>query len=237
MATLLQLLPELFQANLARVQEEISRLATGPQLPTVVVVSKYLTAQDTSRLLAEGVQPLGESRAQDLVAKTDPGRDRECWHFIGHLQRNKVPAVASRISLLHSLDSERLAHALNTWLENHASQPLKCLVQVNVSGEKSKGGLPAFAVADTLPRWQELFPHLRIAGLMTMAPAGDAEAARPLFRSLRELHDRVRAAMPSTSRQGFCELSMGMSNDYRIAIQEGATLLRIGRSLFEPRTR
>jgi len=221
-----------FRVRHDAVRERIAELAEGRPAPTIVVVSKYLSPADCRELRAEGFGPLGENRAQDLVHKVGPGEDRAGWHFIGHLQRNKVHDVLPRIGRLHSLDSERLARHIDAWIDESGSPPLPCLVQVNISGEGTKGGLSRFEASERVPAWIESFGGLGIDGLMTMAPEGDPELAGRVFRSLRELRDEIRAGLPPDTAERFCELSMGMSEDWEFAVREGATLLRLGRLLY-----
>ena len=158
-------------------------------------------------LRAAGVKVVGENRAQDLQAKHAGYADAFRWHFIGHLQSNKVKVVNEICELVHSLDSESVARRLR----------VPALVEVNLAGEASKSGIDP----DELPRLLELYPDVR--GLMTMPPAtSDPESSRPYFRRLAEL---ARA-------HGLAELSMGTSQDYRIAAEEGATLIRVGSVLY-----
>lgn len=218
------------RGHLARVREEIA-----PAAPQIVLVSKYLSPEDARRLVAEDLGPLGENRADDLCSKADerePGTGSGNWHFIGHLQRNKASRVIPRVSLLHSLESRRLAATIER-IAVGRGVPVACLVQVNTSGEEAKGGLePAVADAEIV-EWSRDFPHVHLHGLMTMAPLAPAESCRPVFRRLRELRDRVRDALDPDAAERFSELSMGMSNDYVVAAEEGATILRLGRCLLQ----
>jgi pyridoxal phosphate enzyme (YggS family) len=221
-----------FRARLAAVQARVGELAQGRAPPRIVVVTKTLSPADCRALRDAGIGPLAENRAQDLVRKVEPGADREGWHFIGHVQRNKVDLVIPRIGVLHSLDSERLARSVDDFVEGHLAAPFPALVQVNISGERSKGGLAPGESRERIPEWIEELRSLRIIGLMTMAPEGDPSAARSVFRGLRELRDEIRAALPDRSAERFEELSMGMSDDHEVATEEGATLLRLGRILY-----
>lgn len=225
---------ERVRSNLARIRGELAAVLRpdGGPLPTIVVVTKYLSASDTGRLRAAGIGPLGENRAGELAGKVELGADRAGWHFIGHLQRNKMGQVVPRVGFLHSLDSRRLATELERWLATRDGSPFSCLVQVNVADEKTKGGLDPRSAAEEIPTWVAEFPHLEIRGLMAMAPLVEADACRPIFRQLRELRDRLRDRLPVEAGERFVELSMGMSNDYRVAAEEGATLLRLGTVLY-----
>ena len=180
-----------------RVREEV-----GPGV-TVVVATKYVTAEDLGALAEAGVEVVGENRAQDLQAKHARYADAFRWHFIGHLQSNKAKVVNGTCELVHSLDSESTARRLT----------VPALLEVNLSGEPTKSGVPP----DEIGGWLGRVPSL--LGLMTMPPlADDPEASRPWFRRLRELGEA----------HGLRELSMGTSQDWRVGVDEGATLIRVG---------
>jgi len=179
----------------------------GPGV-TVVAATKYVSLEDLAALAEAGVEVVGENRAQDLQAKHDAYGDAFRWHFIGHLQSRKAPLVSRLCELCHSLSSESAARKLT----------IPTLVEVNLSAEPSKSGV----TPDELPKLLALYPDVR--GLMTMPPAtGDPEASRPYFRRLRELAER----------HGLNELSMGTSQDYRVAGEEGATYIRVGAVLWQ----
>jgi uncharacterized pyridoxal phosphate-containing UPF0001 family protein len=174
---------------------------------TVVVATKYVSLADLGVLVEAGVEVVGENRAQDLAAKHAAYGDAFRWHFIGHLQSNKVKVVNPICELVHSLDSESAARRLT----------VPALLEVNLSGEPSKSGVPP----EEIGSWLERHPDLR--GLMTMPPlADDAEASRPWFRRLASL----------AATHGLGELSMGTSQDWRVGVEEGATLIRVGSALF-----
>jgi uncharacterized pyridoxal phosphate-containing UPF0001 family protein len=176
----------------------------GPGV-TIVAATKYVSLPDMATLLEAGVAVVGENRAQDLEAKHAEYGDAFRWHFIGHLQSNKVKVVNRICELVHSLDSHSAARRLE----------IPALVQVNLAGEASKTGVPPEEVAEYLAY------HVR--GLSTMPPeAGDPEASRPWFARLRAL----------ASDYGLDQLSMGTTQDYRIAAEEGATYIRVGSVLF-----
>jgi PLP dependent protein len=174
---------------------------------TVVAATKYV-ALDDMRVLAEaGIEVVGENRAQDLERKHAEYGDAFRWHFIGHLQSNKTKVVNRICELVHSLDSDSAASRLT----------VPALVEVNLAGESSKSGI----APEDLPRFLSLYADVR--GLMTMPPeTGDPEASRPYFVRLRELAEQ----------HGLRELSMGTSQDYRVAAEEGATLVRVGSVLY-----
>lgn len=205
--------------------QESSALAPGTPL-RIVAVTKYLVAEEMGALRAAGLEIFGESRVQDALPKVDAlqgaAAPRE-WHFIGTLQGNKVKAVAGRFHLIHSVDRLEVAQRLSdAALEAGIRQAV--LVQVNISREASKHG---FTPEDLLEAWPHVMalPGLRVRGLMGMAAAG--AVARPSFRALRELRNRL-----DGGRGELPELSMGMSGDFEDAVAEGATLVRIGTSLF-----
>ena len=180
----------------------------GPDV-TVVAATKYVSVDEMQILADAGVEVAGENRAQDLLAKHERYGDAFRWHFIGHLQSRKARVVSDLCELCHSLGSESAAQKLT----------IPALLEVNLSGEASKSGV----APDEIERYLELYPAVR--GLMTMPPlADDAEASRPYFRRLRELAEQ----------HGLRELSMGTSQDYRVAAEEGATYVRIGAVLVEP---
>jgi uncharacterized pyridoxal phosphate-containing UPF0001 family protein len=178
----------------------------GPGV-TVVAATKYVPLEDLGILAEAGVEVVGENRAQDLAAKHAALGDAFRWHFIGHLQSNKVKVVNGLCELVHSLDSDSSARRLT----------VPALLEVNLTGEPSKSGV----APDELRGWLERYPSIR--GLMTMPPlADDPEASRPWFRRLRALAEE----------HGLGELSMGTSQDWRVGVEEGATLIRVGSSLF-----
>ena len=188
-------------ARYARVRDEV-----GPRV-TVVVATKYVTAEEMSALLEAGVEVVGENRAQDLERKHELHGGAFRWHFIGHLQSNKAKVVDELCELVHSLGSDSAARRLT----------VPALLEVNLSGEDSKSGVPP----DEIAGFVERYPLIR--GLMTMPPlVSDAEASRPYFRRLRELAEEHKLA----------DLSMGTSQDYRVAAEEGATLVRVGATIF-----
>lgn len=199
--------------------------ARNPDEVKVIAVTKYVSIQRANEALEAGVINLGENRDEGLLQKWEVLGDKPTWHYIGSLQTRKVKNIINIVEYIHSLDRISLAEEIN----KRAEHKVKCLVQVNVSGEESKHGLSA---EEALPFIESLrkFEHIRVEGLMTMAPLTDNESQiRECFRKLRELREQVQALdldfAPCT------ELSMGMSNDYGIAIEEGATMVRIGTAL------
>ena len=189
------------RANYARIRSEVGDGVT------IVAATKYVSLAQMAVLAEAGVEVVGENRAQDLERKHAEYGDAFRWHFIGHLQSNKAKVVNRICELVHSLDSESAARRLT----------VPALVEVNLSGEETKSGVPP----DDLPHLLTVYDGVR--GLMTMPPeTADPEASRPYFRRLREL----------AREHGLSELSMGTSQDYRIAADEGATLVRVGSVLY-----
>jgi PLP dependent protein len=198
-------MPQL-SAAAVRDRYEWMRGEAGPGV-TVVAATKYVSLEELGMLAEAGVEVVGENRAQDLAAKHAVYGDAFRWHFIGHLQSNKVKFVNPICELVHSLDSESTARRLT----------VPALLEVNLSGERSKAGVDPEEIAG----WLERFPAIR--GLMTMPPlADDPEASRPWFRRLAGL----------AAEHDLTELSMGTSQDWRVAVEEGATLIRVGSTLF-----
>ena len=193
--------------NAATVRERHARIRdeAGPGV-TVVAATKYVSADELAILADAGVEVVGENRAQDLAAKHERYGDAFRWHFIGHLQSNKVKVVNGICELVHSLDSESAAKRLT----------VPALLEVNLSGEGSKSGVDPGEIG----AWVQRHPAIR--GLMTMPPlAGEPEQSRPWFRRLAEL----------AADHGLADLSMGTSQDWHVAVEEGATLIRVGSTL------
>jgi hypothetical protein len=221
----------------ARVEEvrgriERARVRAGRADPvTLVAVTKTHPAAAVRAVLAAGVADVGENRVQELEEKVaEVGRGAVGWHLIGHLQRNKAGKALPLFDLIHSLDSLRLAEAISAEAVKRGMEA-RALVQVNASGEESKGGFEPGELADAAGRIAAL-PGMRVEGLMTMAPFTDDERVlRAAFRRTRELLDDAARQVPGMGRQ----LSMGMSNDFEIAVEEGSTLVRVGSILFGER--
>jgi PLP dependent protein len=202
----LPLSAEMVRANYERIRGEV-----GPDV-TVVAATKYVSLDAMSALAEAGVEVVGENRLQDLAAKHASYAQSFRWHFIGHLQSRKARDVSELCELCHSLSSLSAAGRLT----------IPALVEVNLSGEESKSGLAPEALPAFLAEVRDVGVDVR--GLMTMPPlADDAEASRPYFRRLREL----------AAEHGLAQLSMGTSQDYRIAVEEGATLVRVGSVLYD----
>lgn len=218
------------EKNLKNVQTNIAEACRNrgrdPREIKLIAVTKYVDLAATRAMLDLGIEHIGENRVQDALPKHDELGDRGTWHFIGHLQTNKVKNVLGRFTYIHSLDRHSLAKEINKRAKRQDIS-VNCLLQVNVAGEESKFGLTPSDVAQFATEVAHNMPNINIVGLMTMAPFVDnAEEVRPVFRELRALRDQLyQLQLP---RVGSLELSMGMSNDYRVAVEEGATMVRLG---------
>ncbi|GGH26263.1 YggS family pyridoxal phosphate-dependent enzyme [Paenibacillus segetis] len=208
-----------------RVKEACERSGRSIEEVHIVAVTKYVSLDTTRSVLDEGISHIGENRPQNALPKWEALGGRGTWHFIGHLQSNKVKDVIGRFQYIHSLDRLSLARELEKRAAAKGTQVLAFL-QVNISGESSKQGIQPHEAAAFLKETAGL-PHVKIIGLMTMAPiVDDPEQTRPVFRALRELRDDLNAQ--GLSKEPLKELSMGMSDDFEIAIEEGATWVRLG---------
>lgn len=208
----------------ARIAAACVRAGRAPDEVTLIAVSKTHPAEAVAAAWRAGVRDFGENRVREAASKIGALRAdgaRPTWHLVGHLQTNKAADAVDLFDILHSVDSERLALAIS----RRAARPVRVLIEVNIAGEASKFGVrPAEAIA--LAERVGGIPKIELAGLMTVAPqADDPEDVRPVFRALRELRDAA----------GLRELSMGMTDDFEVAVEEGATLVRVGRAIFGPR--
>lgn len=221
------------QSVMERVRTAAERTGRDPASVTLIGVTKTRTPDEVKEATLAGVVHLGENKVQELAIKVEAlGRTGLTWHLIGSLQTNKVKAALPLADLIHSLDRDSLLEALVKEGERRG-QPVRALVQVNVSGELSKQGIAPDQLVPFLRRASES-GWVQVEGLMTMAPAdADPESARPHFRRLRELaHSVAELALPHVS---MAHLSMGMSGDFEVAIEEGATFVRVGTALFGER--
>ncbi|MCL5736689.1 MAG: YggS family pyridoxal phosphate-dependent enzyme [Actinobacteria bacterium] len=220
---------DLLKANLAAIERSIDGArahAPGGQPPRLLIASKYFTVDDMALLDAAGIRLVGENRAEGLEEKWLRWNRSFEFHFIGHLQSRKARQVLPFVSLIHSVESLSLVEELN----RRTDMPVKVLLEVNISGEESKYGILPAAAEAFLDR-AAAYERVMFTGLMTMAPlVDDPEASRPVFRSLRELRDHLGTIF--TGRYELTELSMGMSSDYEVAVEEGATIVRVGSALF-----
>ncbi|HET7229436.1 MAG TPA: YggS family pyridoxal phosphate-dependent enzyme [Longimicrobium sp.] len=223
------------RARLEEVRERIERArqrSGRTDAVTLVAVTKTHPPETVRAAIQAGVADAGENRVQELESKVAAiGRSAVRWHLIGHLQRNKVRQALPLFDLLHSLDSERLAQALSAEAVK-AGVTVRALVEVNAVGEASKSGFPAEQAVDAVGRIAGL-PGLELAGMMTMAPfTGDHAVIRRAFEATRRACEEAARQVPGFTGR---HLSMGMSNDFEIAVEEGATLVRVGSSIFGER--
>jgi PLP dependent protein len=210
--------------NYRRMRDEL------PPEVTLVLAAKTRTADEIRAVLDAGATDIGENYVQEAAAhRAEVGDGNARWHMIGHLQRNKVPAALKTFDLLHGVDNLRLAHALNA----RADAPVDCLVEVNIASEPTKHGVTPHALESLLRELGQL-PNLRVRGLMTMEPwSADPEEARPHLRRMAGLFRRTRdLALPGVELD---VLSMGMSGSWRVAVEEGATMVRVGTAIFGQR--
>jgi pyridoxal phosphate enzyme (YggS family) len=212
-----------------RIARACARAGRDPASVRLIAVSKTFGPEAVAEALAAGIREFGENRVQEALAKipavaelaAQRGLPAPTWDLVGHLQTNKARAAAGAFAILHGIDSTRLLQAL----DRAAAAPTRVLLEVNVAGEPTKFGFAPEDVAGAVALAQTL-PHIEVAGLMTVAPrAEDPEAVRPVFRGLAELARQL----------GLPELSMGMTEDFEVAIEEGATMVRIGRAIFGER--
>jgi hypothetical protein len=206
--------PERIRANLERIRAGLAEAGRGPGEVEILAAVKYVPTDELPALAEAGVGVVGENRAQDLSEKTSAAPGAFTWDFIGNVQSRKIRTIAPLVRYIHSIDSDSAL----AQLEQHAPAGLQVLIEVNVAGEEGKGGV----TPEQLPSFLDRCP-VPVAGLMTMPPlAAEPEHSRPYFAALREL----------AQRHGLEHLSMGTSQDYVVAAQEGATIVRIGTSLY-----
>jgi pyridoxal phosphate enzyme (YggS family) len=220
--------------NIAHVRAEIGRAAArrgrDPGEITLIAVTKNVLVDKINAAVEAGITDIGENRVQEALQKQKEVVGPVKWHFIGHLQRNKVKDSLTNFALFHSLDRIALAREIQKRAEQKGVV-VPCLVQVNVAGEESKFGLPPGELEAFL-RQVAVLNNIKVCGLMTIAPYyNDPEAARPVFRRLRELFEQENYPAGVSMRY----LSMGMSNDYTVAVEEGANMVRIGTAIFGKR--
>ena len=223
------LIRERLEVVRGHVREALNGSGRGADEVRILVASKYYTPEQMAVLAGAGVELLGENKAEDLLRKQEEFEDAFEWHFIGHLQRRKAKDVVARVALIHSVDSVRLVEEL----ANPAPEEgVEVLVQVNVSGEESKSGVEEGEVEPLLDAAARSEGRVRARGFATLAPLVErAEDVRYVFAKLRAIRDRLQNSW--SPHFDLSELSMGMSNDFRVAVEEGATIIRIGRALIE----
>jgi len=216
----------------ARMAEASRKAGRKPEETELVAVTKTHPPEEIQEAIAAGQTLFGENRVQEARAKMPLVSSRARWHFIGHLQKNKVRQALPVFEMLHSVDCLALARDVQRIAEEDGQRP-RVLLEVNVAGEGSKFGFKPAALEQELEVLIAEMPRLDVGGLMAIPPfAPKAEDSRKYFAALRELRDRLQAQL----RVGLPELSMGMSGDYEVAIEEGATLVRVGTAIFGERT-
>lgn len=227
-----------------RISEAALRAGRDPGEVQLVAVSKLIPVERIREGIAAGIRILGENRIQEAkvkvaalegwgVSRDDPPWKAVKWHLVGHLQTNKAKLAIQLFKLIHSLDSLRLAQELNS-SGRTLGAPVETLVQVKLAEEEAKAGLSEDEILPLLCALADL-PFVRVRGLMILPPYfSDPEEARPYFRRLRQLQDRLKAE-PLPENVVLTHLSMGMSHDFEVAIEEGATIVRIGTAIFGPR--
>lgn len=208
-----------------QIEEACKKVSRDPSEITIIGVTKYVSIERAKEAVEAGVTDLGENRLEGFIEKYESITSSATWHFIGSLQSRKVKDIIPYTDYIHSLDRKSLAKEIN----KRAEHPIACFVQVNVSGEESKHGLNPESVPTFIESLSS-YPNIKVVGLMTMAPfVEDEKVLRGTFHKLRELRDQIR---DKHWEHAPCEfLSMGMSNDFAIAIEEGATHVRIGSKL------
>ena len=232
------------EANLRAVQDRIDaaahRAGRDPAGISLVAVTKTQSPAVIQAAYDLGLRHFGENRVEEAESKVGSLPGEITWHMIGHIQSRKAKRVAPIFDVVHSLDSLKLARRLDRQSATR-SEPLPVLLECNVSGEESKGGFDAARWSEDNEQWKVLLaaaeeivalPNLSVQGLMTMAPiVAEPEQVRPVFVRLRELRDELARALPQADWR---HLSMGMTDDFQVAIEEGATMVRVGRAIFDP---
>jgi pyridoxal phosphate enzyme (YggS family) len=222
--------------NISAISRDISRICIergiDPDSITIVAVTKTVDTDRMNYAIECGIRNIGENRVQEIMAKYENVKGNVNWHLIGHLQTNKVKYIIDKVALIHSVDSLRLAEEISKRAER-AGMVKDVLVQVNVAQEETKFGIEYESI-DSFVEQLSSFPGIRVKGLMTIAPYyEDAERTRPVFRRLKEKYDMLATAAVSNVEMKY--LSMGMSNDYKVAIEEGSNMVRIGTGIFGAR--
>ena len=215
----------------AKIAAACAKVGRDPSEVEIIAVTKTHGEDVVREAWENGLAIVGENKVQEAAWKKPASVSGPSWHLIGHLQSNKVRPALELFDFIHSVDSIKLADRINLIADDIGAQP-HILLEVNVSGEKSKSGMKPEDVEPTIRHIQENCPRVTLEGLMTMAPfAEDPEEARPYFRRLRELRDGLQEKLGV----GLPKLSMGMSDDFDIAIDEGSTMVRIGTAIFGAR--
>ncbi|NKE05352.1 MULTISPECIES: YggS family pyridoxal phosphate-dependent enzyme [Mesobacillus] len=213
---------EVIQSQIADTCRDVGR---SPDEVKIIAVTKYVSPERAQEAINAGVIHLGENRDEGLLHKISQLQDKPVWHFIGSLQTRKVKNIIEYVTYIHSLDRLSLAKEIN----KRAHSRVKCLIQVNASGEESKHGLRPDDVTGFVQELEQ-YQNIEVSGLMTMAPyTEDEQVIRDCFRTMKKLQVEIQALQLENAP--CTELSMGMSNDFRIAVEEGSTMVRIGTAL------
>ncbi|WP_462273945.1 YggS family pyridoxal phosphate-dependent enzyme [Filifactor alocis] len=222
--------------NLKSVQASIEQARQNScekQEVTLVAVTKTIDVGPMKEVLKEGVACFGENKVQEILSKYEKFPDTVKWHLIGTLQSNKVKYIIDKVEMIHSLDRISLAKEIDRRAKE-IGVVMKCLIQVNISQEESKHGLDKAEALKFIEEVAQNFSHIQVLGLMGMAPfVEDAEEARPYFRQLKELFEEAKNLNLGTGQMKY--LSMGMTNDYTVAIEEGSNMVRVGTGIFGKR--
>jgi pyridoxal phosphate enzyme (YggS family) len=230
-------LPDRIRSVRARIQASAERVNRDPSEICLIAVSKGRPTAAIEEAFSEGLREFGENYLEEALPKIHTLSPAATWHMIGHVQGRKAKNVAENFPCVHSVDSTALARKLSRFAAE-SGRTIRVLLECNLSGEATKFGWPASdpAAWDSIwSAWREILPlpGLSVVGLMTMAPySNDPEQSRPIFQKLKRLQTAVRERLPGS---GWTELSMGMSDDFEQAVEEGATMVRIGRALFGAR--
>lgn len=219
--------------NIEEIKEDIKKHSSDPERAKFIAVTKYVGIDEMLKITECGVKVFGENKAQVIKDKQEKfqemGMNDIEWHFIGNLQKNKVKYIAPYVKLIHSVNKLSLAQEIDRRAEQN-NRIIDVLLEINIAGEESKEGYELEELYKELPQLMEL-KNIKIKGLMTMAPFTDDEVlVRGVFRRLREIKDELNEKQ---FKGQLTELSMGMTNDYKIALEEGATLIRVGRKIFQ----
>lgn len=226
------MLKENYSIVMKNILKACEKAGRDPESVKLIAVSKTKPAEDIEEIYSLGQRDFGENKVQELSQKIEILPDDIKWHLIGHLQHNKVKYIIGKTELIHSVDSERLALTISKEAVKH-NVTADVLIEVNVAGEESKFGVTTDETIELIEKISKL-PGIHICGLMTIAPfVADPEENRPVFRKLRELS--VDIADKKIDNVTMSVLSMGMTNDYMVAIEEGATLVRVGTAIFGER--
>jgi pyridoxal phosphate enzyme (YggS family) len=223
---------ETYKENIENLKKQVNdtciRSGRDPTEVTIIAATKYADAEAVRIISELGISHFGENRAHELLDKKEHVKKDAVWHFIGHLQSRKARDVVPAVDYIHSIDSMKILEKVSSIAARYPKVQ-KVLIEVNISEEETKYGLKIDNVIDFITKATKI-ENIELKGLMTVAPyTGDMEYIRSIFRQLRELRDRISGPGGLDS---FCQLSMGMSNDFIVAIEEGATMIRVGSTIF-----